>query len=73
MGLPMELFGLLLDLQAAERRVLKYAAEIDRLRAENAELREHLKLAASINLPSPAEIERERLQWILDEGGFGGA
>ena len=70
----MELFGLLLDLQAAERRVLKYAAEIDRLRAENARLRELLKQRQEI--PSHAELdryEREWFQWVLDEGGFGGA
>ena len=52
-----------------ERRLKKLEAENFRLREENATLRKQAKLAQQI--PSQDELERmerERIQWILDEG-----
>ena len=81
MGLTME-FGLRLDLlaardraHAAERRQKELEAEIAVLRDEIARLRKLVKLSQEV-VPTQADLdrwERERLQWILDEGGFGGA
>ena len=56
------------------RAITARDVEIAELREENARLREQLKLAQQI--PSHAELdrwEREWFQWVLDEGGFGGA